>query len=72
MRKSKRTLKKHKFVGFLVILLSIITIGSGGYLLYSLSLLSGIEDKIRLLFSIDLVIILIGYIIALKKSFKKY
>ncbi len=72
MRKSRKTLKKHKFVGFLVMLLSIVTIATGGYLLYSLSLLSGIEDKIRLLFSIDLVIILIGYLIALKKNYKKY
>lgn len=72
MKKFKKTFQKHKIMGILVFILSILTLVSTGYLLYSLSLLTGIENKIRTLLAIDLVIILIGYLLALFKSFSKY
>ncbi len=70
MRRTKKTGKKRKFVGFLVILLWIVLLATAGYLIYSIALLSGIENKIRLLLSIDLVIFCFGFLFFLRRSYK--
>lgn len=72
MKKFGRTFRKNKISGILVGLITILSIAATGYLLYSLSLLNGIEDKIRFLISIDLIVILLGYLIALYKNYHKY
>lgn len=58
MRSLKKTKGNNKILYFIVLIFTFI---SSFLMLYSLSLLNGIEDKIRLLFSIDLVIILIFF-----------
>ncbi len=69
-------LKKDIKKSIVLILLSILTIGSTGYILYALSLLAGIETFIRILFSITIVLIslilCLSYIKSLHKKKSRY
>ena len=70
-RRSNKVNKKKSIKGLMTILSIVLTTIATGYLLYSLSLLTGIETKIRILVSIDLFIILIGIILYYLKQFSK-
>ena len=71
MRKFLTLFKKNKLKSIILILLGILTVGATSYILYALSLLNGIENFIRTVFSITL--ILIGVILCMSfiKSFHK-
>lgn len=76
MRKVITLLKKNKLKSIVLIMLGIFTIVSSIYVLYSLTLLKGIESLIRILFAITVILIGIilcfSYIKSLHKKKSKY
>lgn len=64
--------KKGKKIKKLIVTISFISALMTAYLIYSILLLDGIEDKIRLLFSIDLIVIHIAFFFGYIRSSKKY
>ena len=54
-----KKLTRHKLAFTIALIITLILLGGTGYLLYSLSLLTGIENILRIIVSIVLVIIFI-------------
>ena len=70
MRKQKGQ-KSNKIKKILILIINLLAVVATAYLIYSLLLLTGIENKIRLLMIIDLVIILVAIILFFIKAIKK-
>ena len=63
--------KVNKLKALIIAITFIINTVATGYLLYAISLLNGIENKIRLLLAIVLVIAWLIFFVCYKKSIKK-
>ena len=66
-----RLFKVNKLKAFIILITFIINTVATGYLLYAISLLNGIENKVRLLLAIVLGIAWIIFVICYRKSIKK-
>lgn len=70
--KTKTTKQKQSNIKAIILfILLILSVLATGYMVYSVFLLQGIENKIRYLFMTTLIVVLIGIVLGICRSFKK-